>query len=173
MEARAKHRARASAEHGDGDSTDDGMRRVPGMVEGYGSGRGERDNAEHGGRYSAEHWRAPLKPAVVEPEQVPRHLTFGTVCVPFSPNDLVLRQQQTPRLRDDPEKVVKTIWGILRAYDPTWADVQQLFESVFAPDERIRIQSVIKDGLQKPLGEDCGRWPTQDGIIVRKQGGTP
>ena len=85
----------------------------------------------------------------------------------------MLRQQQTPRLRDDPEKVVKTIWGILRAYDPTWADVQQLFESVFALDERIRIQSVIKDGLQKPLGEDCGRWPTQDGIIVRKQGGTP
>ena len=45
-----------------------------------------------------------------------------------------------PRLTDDPEKVVWSIWGILRAYDPTWADVQQLFEAVLTPDEQIRTQ---------------------------------
>lgn len=65
------------------------------------------------------------------------HLTFRTISVPFSCNDLVLWQQQMLGLRDDCEKVVQTFWDILRAYDPTWADVQQLLESVLALDECI------------------------------------
>lgn len=68
---------------------------------------------------------------VVGPRQVPGHLTLRTVQVLFRPNDLVFLQQQMPRLGDDPEKVVHAIWGILRAYGATWADTQQLFESVF------------------------------------------
>ena len=54
MEARAKHGARAragaSAEHGDGVSTDTGMGRVSSMAGGSGSEREDRDSAEHTGR---------------------------------------------------------------------------------------------------------------------------
>ena len=92
----------ASTEHGDGDSSDNGMGRVPSVVDGYGSEREHRDSAEHGGGYSTAHRRAPLKQAVVGPRQVPGHRTFRMACVPFSPNDLVLGQQQVPRLRDVP-----------------------------------------------------------------------
>ena len=54
--------------------------------------------------------QSPLKQVVVGPGQVPGHLTLGTVHIPFNPNDLMIT---------------------------TWADVQQLFESVFTLDERI------------------------------------
>lgn len=97
---------------------------------------------------------------VVGPGQVPGHLTLGTVQVPFSPNDLVLWQQKLHRLRDDPEKVVHTIRGVLRGYDPTWADVQQLLESVFTPDGHIRIQ----EHNPRWAAEATGRrpWPMAD-----------
>lgn len=65
------------------------------------------------------------------------HLTFRTVSVPFRHNDLFLWQQQMLRFRDDCKKVVQTFWGILRLYDPTWAEVQQLLELVLALDEYI------------------------------------
>ena len=77
-----------------------------------------------------------------------------------------------PRLRDDPEKVVRSIWGILRAYDPTRADVQQLFEAVLTPDERIR----TKEHNPRWAAEAAGRRPwlmADPGWDHRTEAGTP
>lgn len=76
-----------------------------------------------------------------------------------SSNDLVLQPQQILRCRDDPKKVVQIFWIILRAFDPTWADVQPLFEVVFALTKCIKSRSVIKEGEEAAGGKP---WPMAD-----------
>uniref|UniRef100_A0A8C3KBW0 Core shell protein Gag P30 domain-containing protein n=1 Tax=Calidris pygmaea TaxID=425635 RepID=A0A8C3KBW0_9CHAR len=76
------------------------------------------------------------------------------------PADLVLWQQQMPRLWDDSEKVVQTICSIFRIYDPTWADVQQLFEAVFTLDKKIKIWETNYRWAREASGR--APWPAND-----------
>uniref|UniRef100_A0A8B9QMI9 CCHC-type domain-containing protein n=1 Tax=Apteryx owenii TaxID=8824 RepID=A0A8B9QMI9_APTOW len=82
---------------------------------------------------------ATVAPAPPAPLPAPAPLR-GCPLLPRSPAlvrgsstscDGIAWSQQTPRLRGDPEKVLQIVRGMLRAYDPTWGDVQMLLEALF------------------------------------------
>lgn len=76
-----------------------------------------------------------LGTAVPGPGGVPQ-VANTRIYRPWHPQDLISWSQQTPRLREDPEKVLQVMKGILWAYDPAWGDVQVLLEVLFTLDEK-------------------------------------
>ncbi|CAM5133904.1 unnamed protein product [Natator depressus] len=106
--------------------------------------------------------QAPLiqQPLVTHGTDGSERFAFPYVHRPFGPGDLVTWQQQMPRLRDDPEKVLQTIRSVFTAFNPTWGDVQVILDTLFTPDEKYS----ILDANRRWAGEDSTRasWPLTD-----------
>ena len=65
-----------------------------------------------------------------------------------------------PRLRDDPEKLLQTTQSIFCVHDSTWAHVQQLFETVFSADEKLKIWETNCRWAREAQGRSP--WPGND-----------
>nr|XP_048674657.1 uncharacterized protein LOC125621604 [Caretta caretta]XP_048674658.1 uncharacterized protein LOC125621604 [Caretta caretta] len=63
-------------------------------------------------------------------------------------------------VRDDPERVLQTIRSVLTAFNPNWADVQAILQTLFTPDEKYS----ILDANRRWAGDAENRtpWPEAD-----------
>uniref|UniRef100_A0A452H6N9 Core shell protein Gag P30 domain-containing protein n=1 Tax=Gopherus agassizii TaxID=38772 RepID=A0A452H6N9_9SAUR len=73
----------------------------------------------------------------------------------FATSDLLNWQRTMPRLRDNPEAVERMFRTIFSTHVPTWADVNQLLDTLMTEDERQRVKEKSAGHLDVP-------WPITD-----------
>uniref|UniRef100_A0A7M4FZJ8 Core shell protein Gag P30 domain-containing protein n=1 Tax=Crocodylus porosus TaxID=8502 RepID=A0A7M4FZJ8_CROPO len=80
---------------------------------------------------------------------------------PFATSDLLNWQRTMPRLRDNPEAVERMFRTIFSTQMPTWADVNQLLNTLMTEDER---QKVKEKATAYLTARNCSLndWPTAD-----------
>nr|XP_034964489.1 uncharacterized protein LOC118081952 [Zootoca vivipara] len=69
---------------------------------------------------------------------------------PFATTDLVTWSNLMPSLRDDPDRCHRQVSAIFSSYNPTWADVQVLLNSLFNEAEKADILAKAGEALNLP-----------------------
>uniref|UniRef100_A0A8C3FJW8 CCHC-type domain-containing protein n=1 Tax=Chrysemys picta bellii TaxID=8478 RepID=A0A8C3FJW8_CHRPI len=79
---------------------------------------------------------------------------------PFTSTDLLNWQRSMPRLRDNPEAVERTFRTIFSIHLPTWADVNQLLDTLLTEDEHQKVKE--KTAAHYLSHQDWGNMPTAE-----------
>ncbi|XP_059588356.1 uncharacterized protein LOC132252114 [Alligator mississippiensis] len=92
--------------------------------------------------------REQVVPGPLEDDGEPTYRqTF--VHIPFTTSDLYNWRNNTPSLRENPEKVRNLFEMIFKTHNPTWADVQSLLDVLLTPEERRMVVNKSHEYVEK------------------------